>query len=469
MNNRKPFALLLLALILLVVSALVIIFSTNKDNFSGYFGESGIEGVGEALTLDASISVESLTSEDNLTYTVEYLYSFTNPTDGIVYNIEAQNDLLSYFSEYNFSLLNINSQSLSLNTNFDGQNDLELLDGTDLLEPGETKTIQLTLSFLPGESEGPFNNSVSVLGYDMELSSDDSDIDAENPNTDNSENNESTPQENNVPPSNSDTETETSDSENNVPEEELDYTGLTLSYEIITQDESSSSFIDGMTINQSIGNFTFKAIPNMVFRGSIVFSSGAMPSDDTESYWPYTIHDSLLSQLGWNTSAGEYSIDVLVYSGKNAQGELVYSDTVNFFVQEAEQASRITGEGGVSFSLTKPEEEPVGENIVKEQNDNLIKKQDNSNSDLGDVFENDIENAQVPQEITQPTEPTQEDTNVPYQTNTIENLTKLPNTGIELRKGFYLGIFMMLVSYDLAILGYTSKLLASLRKLVHEL
>ncbi|MCA9381503.1 hypothetical protein KC678_04515 [Candidatus Dojkabacteria bacterium] len=475
MNNRKPFSILLLVLIILIVIALVLIFSGNGGRFSGYFGETGVGGVDQALELEAKISVDSITSDDNEIYTVQYTYEFSNPTDKTVYNVFAQNDLDSYFGQFDYTILDVSSASLSLNSNFDGKTNLELLDGTDTLASGQMKTLSVILSFIPAEFEGPFNNSVRIYGYDMDQSQETVNNNQET--TGNATNESSNTNSTNTtpPPSTGGTNTQSPNTNNTQPEEIPDYTNLLLTYKIVSQDGATFPFTEGMTVSRDIGNFTIKAIPNMNFSGSIVFSSSGIPSNDIENYGPYTLHDDKLTQLEWNNAGGTYSVNITVYSQRNAVGDIVYSDQINFFAEEIAQATQIAGEAEISFSLTKTEQKQ--ETSVPTETDGIVQdKPDNSNSNLGSVFENnneDIKNAQEQETgvSVQPetTEDATSQNNVPFQTNSINNLTKLPNTGIELRKGFFLGIFMMIISYDLAILGYTFKILSSLRKWVHEL
>ncbi|MEE4195013.1 MAG: sortase [Anaerolineae bacterium] len=92
-------------------------------------------------------------------------------------DIQVSDDLAAVFGGMYFAVLEVRSTDFTLNAGFDGDNDTNLLAGTDVLLPGEYGYIEIDVEFIP-ENRGPFLNTAVVTGTnpsDEEISDDSQD------------------------------------------------------------------------------------------------------------------------------------------------------------------------------------------------------------------------------------------------------------------------------------------------------
>ena len=82
-------------------------------------------------------------------------------------DIQVTDDLYDVFGDMVFTVLDVRSTDFVLNPAYDGlpapTGDIELLDGTDVLLPGESGIIEIDIEFIP-ENGGPFENTATAVG-----------------------------------------------------------------------------------------------------------------------------------------------------------------------------------------------------------------------------------------------------------------------------------------------------------------
>ena len=77
----------------------------------------------------------------------------------VLTSVQVTDDLVATFpAPAAFAVQSLSSARLSINNNYDGRNDINLLTGADVLQIGEVATISLTLAYNPRELTGPFRN-----------------------------------------------------------------------------------------------------------------------------------------------------------------------------------------------------------------------------------------------------------------------------------------------------------------------
>ncbi|CAM2070706.1 DNRLRE domain-containing protein [Sulfidibacter corallicola] len=110
------------------------------------------------LALDAAV-----TGLEEGAFGVTLAYRVVNRGDAPLEQIQVQNDLAQVFAGADFSLSQApQSTRFSVNPGFDGDQDIDLLDGTDELPPGEEGSVVLELRVEPTGTQTLFSNSAQA-------------------------------------------------------------------------------------------------------------------------------------------------------------------------------------------------------------------------------------------------------------------------------------------------------------------
>jgi uncharacterized repeat protein (TIGR01451 family) len=108
----------------------------------------------------------------NGSYTIPYTVTVQNYAPAAaeynVTNLQITDDLATTFAGATINsvtnLENGQNSNLAVNSNFNGQGDQNLLQGTDTLAGQQSRTITFNVNITPGASLGPFNNTMTVTG-----------------------------------------------------------------------------------------------------------------------------------------------------------------------------------------------------------------------------------------------------------------------------------------------------------------
>jgi gliding motility-associated-like protein len=102
----------------------------------------------------------------NGSYNVKYLFTIVNYSSFPLYNISLIDDLVSQFKGTSISMVKLSHQgSLTLNPNFNGDTDIEMLDITNSTLPaGDEEQVELSFNVKLVSKDGIFRNSAIVKG-----------------------------------------------------------------------------------------------------------------------------------------------------------------------------------------------------------------------------------------------------------------------------------------------------------------
>ncbi len=112
--------------------------------------------------LGVAKNVVSLVDAGGGNFTVTYTILARNLGDAPLRNLQLTENLSTTFGSTPFTVNRVSSPSANLapNSNFNGVNDINLLSGTDELAVGETKTLELVVTFTPGNNIRTYENQV---------------------------------------------------------------------------------------------------------------------------------------------------------------------------------------------------------------------------------------------------------------------------------------------------------------------
>ncbi len=117
-----------------------------------------------AIGVAKSISAGPINNGDG-TFTLTYDVLTTNFGTVPLSNLQVTDDLAATFAGATAFVLNgVTGTGYTLNPNYDGVGDIDLLAGTDTLNVGDTALIAITLTVTPGANNGPYNNQAEATG-----------------------------------------------------------------------------------------------------------------------------------------------------------------------------------------------------------------------------------------------------------------------------------------------------------------
>ena len=111
--------------------------------------------------------VASVTKLPNDVYAVVYTITVANLGDIVLSSIQVTDDLSTTFAAaMSYTVTSVSSPQLTANWpgGYNGSTNLDLLDGTDSLSPGQTEVILLAVNLIPGSNPGPYNNTAYAYG-----------------------------------------------------------------------------------------------------------------------------------------------------------------------------------------------------------------------------------------------------------------------------------------------------------------
>lgn len=139
-----------------------------EDNLVTDGGDSG-----DLVTVNEIISTNQLS---NGFYEIEYKYTIQNNSNKTINELKFFSDFTASFIDKPFSIVSLSSNLLNVNQNFNGIDNLEILNGVDSLNAGESATIDLVIQFDPQGATGPFVNYINAEGkYEPTQNDDDED------------------------------------------------------------------------------------------------------------------------------------------------------------------------------------------------------------------------------------------------------------------------------------------------------
>lgn len=147
--------------------------------------------------LGVAKQVTNVVNNGNGTYDVTYEVRVRNEGGVLLNNLQLTEDLTPTYDITPFILVSPpTSSNLTINPNFNGNSDTNLLAGTDTLPVGETRTLTFTVRITPGTNLGPYNNTVrgnAVSPNGTPVSDDSADGANPDPNNDGNSNNDASP------------------------------------------------------------------------------------------------------------------------------------------------------------------------------------------------------------------------------------------------------------------------------------
>ncbi|HLO54261.1 MAG TPA: SdrD B-like domain-containing protein, partial [Saprospiraceae bacterium] len=130
----------------------------NDEPTSVTFTENPSIGIAKAIT-------NGPINNNDGTYTLTYTMLVENTGDVLLDNVQVVENLKTTFAgATSYSVNNISSADFSVNNNFNGNSDTNLLDGTDNLIYQGSGSITLTITVTPGSNLGAYNNTAVVNG-----------------------------------------------------------------------------------------------------------------------------------------------------------------------------------------------------------------------------------------------------------------------------------------------------------------
>ena len=103
-------------------------------------------------------------AQQNGSLTVPFEITVTNTGNEQLISLQVEDSLDIFGTGELLAVEQLSSATLSVNTDYDGLTDIDLLDGTDTLAPGESASVSFTVRFDPGDESGPFVNVTTAAG-----------------------------------------------------------------------------------------------------------------------------------------------------------------------------------------------------------------------------------------------------------------------------------------------------------------
>lgn len=366
-----------------VVSVISIMLISSISFFSfKYYSETKNNGevLGTNDYQDISVNIKIDYFENKGDYlNVKYTYTYHNPNDVKVLDFTSINNLKQNFYPYNFEVTSLESSNLELNSNFDGQNSIVLVDNEILNAKTEAK-ISVSLKLYNNNNLGPFKNYVSANGV---FETDDLD-----------------PIPANGRSGNADSSIETIDS--SLYEEEQDLTPRDFKLFLINRDNN--------TVIMEIKNGTvidFDEIMKTIDTGlGLIIEVGPENKGSTK----FIVENGPIKDVVWKNlnfpveynfqwidwmleEKGNFTVKISAYTKKNAEGKLINHEIINFFVPEKNKPPVTTSaSGNVEFILEAPNtDEPTETYPPSYINDTSSKESEVENPSLEPVWANNSE------------------------------------------------------------------------------
>ncbi len=138
---------------------------SNSDNNPAGPGEDdpSVVSLNEQPIVGVSKQAGPVTDNGDGSFTVPFTFIVENFGNVDLNSVQVNDDLNTTFGAANFTVVSgPTSGSLTVNLNYDGDADSNLLVGNDLLLTGSTATIEISVMFTPAPAVTDFNNQASV-------------------------------------------------------------------------------------------------------------------------------------------------------------------------------------------------------------------------------------------------------------------------------------------------------------------
>ncbi len=452
-------------LLLVVISGLYLLSSpyVSEQPSSAVLGvqSAQIDGtiVAQNFLLVETV-INNIQNNNDGTFTIDYAFSITNNSNKKIFDLTAQNDLDAAFAPLKYSVLKVQSPNLSINGNFDGETNFELLSGLDSIEPGGVQTISMSVLLNHESNPGPFRNEITVQGKFTPSSSageeDEADIKVPEPEpvepqeeVNPVEEGEEIAPEPTIPPAppfNLGYEPET-----DLTEREF----ILWVYDIGTR-EKVFELKDGDVID--IANMSSKDISIVVdiypgTKGSVKFEDSggyfykenfAPFSIDGEYHWNNQLPEP------WAYQLRDYSLTVTAYALKNLQGEIIGRKDINFSIVDT--STRVV-------PIPDNQEEDL---VIEEKSETYDTTSESS--DISFLLDLGIQAGQENSDVSA-LKSIPSVLGVETRT-TLESQETLPNTGITLNETLIIGMLIVLLVFEINALGAEKKFFTWLKKTV---
>ncbi|MDH3620168.1 MAG: hypothetical protein OER91_04710 [Gammaproteobacteria bacterium] len=121
-------------------------------------------GPGQAPSIEVQKAAGTVTANDDGSQSVPITITVSNTGDDELQSVLLEDDLDIFGTGTLLAVESLASDELTLNTNYDGLTDTQLLSGTDTLPVSGTGTVTFVLRFDPADEAGPFTNTVTASG-----------------------------------------------------------------------------------------------------------------------------------------------------------------------------------------------------------------------------------------------------------------------------------------------------------------
>jgi uncharacterized repeat protein (TIGR01451 family)/gliding motility-associated-like protein len=131
--------------------------TNNNETTPIIFNEAPSIGVAKQIT-------EGPTNNGDGTYAITYSFIIKNTGDVPLKNIQLQDNLSTVFGAAGFSINAVTTAEFTKNNAYNGNTNVNLLAGTDILNVGQQGIVTLSITITPGANLGPYNNTTTGSG-----------------------------------------------------------------------------------------------------------------------------------------------------------------------------------------------------------------------------------------------------------------------------------------------------------------
>lgn len=336
--------------------------------------------VEQRQNLEVTHEILSVEKDSDNQYTVSYKIGIKNPTTYTIKSLQAANDLEASFGKYPYILDKVSSDIFSLNNQYNGKSNIQLLGENNTLSPGQTGYIFLTVTFDPGSDTGPFYNKVvasgvyplpNTTGGGTDVGGGDGAGGNGNGNAGGGNNGGGNNGNNGGGNGNGSTTPQPEpDPETNKQPRDLQYILIDADKDIEIMEIHDGDIIDVDALG--VGNITVKVKVNPGTKGSLVFDLNGKQKYRIENSAHYVISGNNQNNYNpWNYEVGPQTLTTHLFTKTDGKGEEFYQETINFTIVKQEEEEDGEGEAGgedeIGFEITPEPGEETGEGVQGEE------------------------------------------------------------------------------------------------------